>query len=157
MSVKWPRPRASIRCWPRTRLDAKLLAWRLGGSRPMAGDDREDGMSKKSSSERRRARANTQAMEAVEPSAESRDLGSDIALCHRILRIATAAILGAFVLIIATTTISTGPTVRFIAQALYYVILASALASVTVWMVRVRLEKRMPGDADRTRSSQAGS
>ena len=94
--------------------------------------------------------------EATEPIAGSRDLVSDIDLCHRILRYATGAILGAFVLIIATTTISTGPAVRFFAQALYYVILLAATASMVVWILRVRMEKRVAGDVGGAPSLQDG-
>jgi len=104
-------------------------------------------MPKKSNSERRTSRGGGEVRDGAELLAENRDHGSDIALCHRILRYATGAILGAFVLIIATTTISTGPAVRFIAQTLYYVILLAAIASLAVWGLRVRMEKRMTVDA----------
>ena len=123
----------------------------------MTDDDEKDGMSKKSSSGRPKTRANTDVMAVVEQSTESCNQTSVIALCHRTLRIATGVILGAFVLIIAATTVSTGRGVQFVAQALYYVILAAAIASLTVWLVRVRMEKRMARDAAGASSLRNGS
>lgn len=104
-------------------------------------------MPKKSSGARPRSRATAGVGTADDQLSESRDHTSEIALCHRILRIATGAILGAFLLIIAVTTVSTGPGVRFVAQGLYYVILTAAIASLVVWFARMRMEKRMGSDA----------
>lgn len=66
---------------------------------------------------------------------------SGMDLCQRIYRIATGAILIAFLLIIIATTASTGPAVQFLGKALYYVILLSAVASLITWLVRMRLER----------------
>ncbi|MFH1570985.1 MAG: hypothetical protein ABIL09_23530 [Gemmatimonadota bacterium] len=63
-------------------------------------------------------------------------------LCHRVMRGTTAAILGAFLLIIALTTFSTGGFVQVVGKGLYYLILLAAATSLVTWIVRVRLEKR---------------
>lgn len=64
-----------------------------------------------------------------------------VALCQRVYHVTTGAILTAFLLIIALTTLSTGPAVQFVGKALYFVILLGAVASLATWLVRVRLEK----------------
>ena len=63
--------------------------------------------------------------------------------CQRAMRLATGIILGAFVLIIGMTTVSTGPAVQFFGKALYYVIVLSILISLGIWYYRSRLEKRL--------------
>jgi len=63
-------------------------------------------------------------------------------LCQQVYRIATGAILIAFLLIIVLTTASTGPMVQFLGKALYYTILLSVVASLVTWLVRLRLEKK---------------
>ena len=66
-----------------------------------------------------------------------------IAICQMILRVATGAILAAFVLIILMTTISTGALVRDAGKILYYVIVLAILVSLAIWFYRSRLEKRL--------------
>ncbi len=73
-----------------------------------------------------------------------------LALCHKILRINTGVILGAFALIIVLTTISTGEWVRVAGKVLYYVIALQALTSLGTWFYRTRFEKalaRAEGDS----------
>jgi len=64
-----------------------------------------------------------------------------IRLCNRLLRLATIVILTSFVLIIASTTVSTGSFVQAFAKVLYYLIVASALGSLVAWGMRYRLER----------------
>ena len=71
-----------------------------------------------------------------------KDFARIVANCQRVLRLTTAVFLVAFVLIIAMTTLSTGPYVRIAAKALYFLILLSALTSVGVWIYRNKTEKR---------------
>jgi hypothetical protein len=80
----------------------------------------------------------------------SRDPGADsvetaIAVCQRVLRMATILILGAFVAIIISTTISTGAFVQTLGKGLYYVIVVSAVVSLLTWYYRTRLERRAAG------------
>jgi len=63
--------------------------------------------------------------------------------CQKVLRLATGVILVAFVAIIATTTISTGPFVQTTGKILYYVIVVDAFVSLGTWYYRTRLEKRL--------------
>ena len=67
-------------------------------------------------------------------------------MIQMILRIATGIILAAFVLIILLTTASTGELVRSVGKILYYLIVFSILASLVVWLYRVRLEKKLSSD-----------
>lgn len=64
-----------------------------------------------------------------------------ISACQRTMRIATAVILCAFVLIILLTTVSTGTFVQTAAKVLYFAILAAALVSAGCWYRRSRLER----------------
>ena len=70
-----------------------------------------------------------------------------IGYCQRFMRVATAVIMGSFVLIIGLTTASTGEFVQITAKILYYVIVVSAALSIAVWLSRTRLEKRMRAPA----------
>ena len=72
-----------------------------------------------------------------------RDYSETIEFCQKVLRINTGIILAAFVLIIAMTTVSTGPFVQLAGKALYYVIVLDAVASLGIWYYRTRLEKRV--------------
>jgi hypothetical protein len=63
--------------------------------------------------------------------------------CQKVLRLTTGVILVAFLLIIATTTFSTGPFVQAAGKVLYYVIVVDALISLGTWYYRTRLEKRL--------------
>ena len=63
-------------------------------------------------------------------------------VCQKVLRVLTGVILGAFVLIIAMTTCSTGGFVQATAKSLYYVIVLSALASLGTWVYRLLMEKQ---------------
>jgi len=72
-----------------------------------------------------------------------RDSRETIATCQKILRFTTGVILTAFVLIIALTTISTGPFMQVAGKALYYVIVLDAVVSLGTWYYRTRLEKRL--------------
>ena len=83
-------------------------------------------------------------MTQTEPSRE--DVQGIQAKCQLILRIATGIILAAFVLIILLTTASTGELVRSVGKILYYLIAFSILASLAVWLYRVRLEKKLGSD-----------
>jgi len=65
-----------------------------------------------------------------------------IAVCQKLLRLATVVILSAFVLVIILTTVSTGALVRQLGKILYFVIVGSALVSLMTWFMRTRLEKR---------------
>jgi len=65
-----------------------------------------------------------------------------IAACQKILRLMTGIILGAFVVIIVMTTVSTGPFVQASGKLLYYLIVLAALFSLGTWIWRVKLEKR---------------
>ena len=76
------------------------------------------------------------------PQNRPKDFEKTVANCQRVLRLTTGVFLTAFVLIIAMTTLSTGPYVRFAAKGLYFLILISALTSVAVWIYRNRTEKR---------------
>jgi membrane protein implicated in regulation of membrane protease activity len=67
----------------------------------------------------------------------------NIAMCHQVLRAATALILGSFVLIIVATTISNGPFVQVLGKGLYYAIVISAVVSLLTWVYRTRLERQM--------------
>lgn len=69
-----------------------------------------------------------------------------IAACHRILKLTTILVLGAFALIIISTTISTGPLVKMLGKGLYYVVLISAAVSLLVWLYRTWLERRLERD-----------
>ncbi len=72
-----------------------------------------------------------------------------LVLCQKILRINTGIILGAFVLIIILTTVSTAEWVRTAGKVLYYVIALQALTSVGTWFYRTRLEKTLArGEGD---------
>jgi|APSaa5957512622_1039677.scaffolds.fasta_scaffold35702_2 hypothetical protein len=64
--------------------------------------------------------------------------------CQKVLRLTTGVILVAFLLIIATTTFSTGPFVQTAGKVLYYVIVVDALISLGTWYYRTRLEKHLP-------------
>jgi hypothetical protein len=61
--------------------------------------------------------------------------------CQRVLRLMTGVILGAFVLIILMTTLSTGPAVQATGKLLYYLIVLAALCSLGVWLYRLRMER----------------
>jgi hypothetical protein len=73
---------------------------------------------------------------------------TSIALCHTVLRAMTGVIMGAFLLIILLTTLSTGPFVQFVGKTLYYLILLAAIVSLGTWMWRVRLERKMGKETD---------
>ena len=77
------------------------------------------------------------------PGTEPIDHSQSIATCQRILRSLTGVMIGAFVLIVILTTISVGDVVQILGRGLYYSILASAVISLAVWGVRVRLEREM--------------
>ena len=66
-----------------------------------------------------------------------------IAICERIYHVVTGVIIGAFVLIIAMTTVSTGDLVRSSGKILYYVIALSILVSLASWYCRRRAERRL--------------
>ena len=70
------------------------------------------------------------------------DYEKAVAVCRKVLRLTTGVILAAFILIIAMTTLSTGPYVRMAAKGLYFLILFSALVSLGVWLYRNKTEKR---------------
>ena len=67
-----------------------------------------------------------------------------IAICHKLMQLATVAIIGFFVAIVVMTTLSTGPFVQQVAKGLYFAILASAFGSLIVWGYRTYLQKRRP-------------
>ncbi len=71
------------------------------------------------------------------------DYTQSIATCQRILRSLTGAMIGAFVLIVILTTISVNEAIQIIGRGLYYVILASTVISLVVWIVRIRFERQM--------------
>ena len=73
-------------------------------------------------------------------------LGAQIHLCQRLLHVLTGVMIGAFVLILLATTISTGAFVQVAGRGLYFVILAGAGLSVVTWGTRVWLEKRGGGN-----------
>lgn len=77
------------------------------------------------------------------PELRGEKVRAEVAVCHRVLHVATGIILGAFVLIILTTTFSTGPAARTLGKACYFVIVVCALISLMVWYYRTRLEKRL--------------
>ena len=60
--------------------------------------------------------------------------------CMQIMRAATICILVSFVLIVISTTVSTGPFVQVLGKVLYYIIVFSAAVSLVTWFVRNRLE-----------------
>jgi hypothetical protein len=64
-----------------------------------------------------------------------------LAWCQLAYRVTTAAILGAFVLLVIVTTVSTAPWVQWVGKFLYYAIVAGAALSAAVWYIRSRLEK----------------
>jgi hypothetical protein len=61
------------------------------------------------------------------------------------LRYSTGIILGAFILIIIITTISSDSWVLNMGKALYWLIVATAVFSLGVWCWRKHLEKKMQG------------
>ena len=79
----------------------------------------------------------------VEESQPCADHTRDIAICQQILRSLTAAMIGAFVLIVILTTISVNEVIQIVGQGLYFVILASVVISLFVWLVRIRFERQM--------------
>lgn len=77
-----------------------------------------------------------------------------ITKCNRLLRLTTVLILGAFVLIIVSTTISTGPLVQHLGKIMYWIIVISAVGSLGIWMYRGQLEHKLGSDsAEPPRSS----
>ncbi len=64
-----------------------------------------------------------------------------LAWCQLAYRVTTAAILGAFVVLVVITTVSTAPWVQWLGKLLYYAIVAGAVLSAAVWYVRSRIEK----------------
>ena len=76
-------------------------------------------------------------------SAPSESAEAAIGLCQRILRAATVIILGSFLIIIVSTTVSTGAFVQTLGKGLYYAIVASAVVSLLTWYYRTRLERRL--------------
>ncbi len=76
------------------------------------------------------------------PQNSDKDFEKIVAICQRVLRLTTGVFLAAFILIIAMTTLSTGPYVRMAAKGLYFLILVSALVSLGVWLYRNKTEKR---------------
>jgi hypothetical protein len=63
--------------------------------------------------------------------------------CQRVLHGLTGVMIGAFVLIVLFTSLSTGTFVQVTGRALYFLILASAVTSLGTWIVRIRMEKRL--------------
>jgi hypothetical protein len=82
------------------------------------------------------------------PASDTGDLETILEVCHRSLRILTGVMIGAFVLIILCTTISTGPAVQVVGRGLYFVILLSAVASLVIWITRLRTERKMGRSSD---------
>jgi hypothetical protein len=66
-----------------------------------------------------------------------------IHVCQRVLHGLTGVMIGAFVLIVLFTSLSTGIFVQVTGRALYLLILASAATSLGTWVVRVRMEKKL--------------
>ncbi|MFT5089934.1 MAG: hypothetical protein ACI906_002269 [Candidatus Latescibacterota bacterium] len=64
-----------------------------------------------------------------------------IDICHKVIRYCTGVILGAFVLMIVITTISSDPWVLSFGKALYWLIVGAAFFSLAVWLWRKNLEK----------------
>ena len=84
-------------------------------------------------------------------SAPPEPVNAAVALCQRILRTTTMLILGSFLLIIISTTVSTGAFVQTLGKGLYYAIVASAVVSLFTWYYRTRLERRLEtGQGDRS-------
>ena len=81
-----------------------------------------------------------------ERSAENGAVEAIVKRCHLIMRVATGIILAAFVLIIGTTTFSSGATVQILGKSLYYLIVASILVSLGVWYYRRKLERRLAAE-----------
>lgn len=73
---------------------------------------------------------------------ESEQVQRAVAICQKILRAMTGVILGAFAIIIAMTTLSTGDFVQTSGKLLFYLIVLAALLSLGTWLYRMRLEKQ---------------
>jgi hypothetical protein len=76
------------------------------------------------------------------PHGAEQDYQRSIVRCQNVLRVLTGVILGAFGLIVAMTTWSTGGFVQVTAKGLYYVIILSAVASLGTWVYRLLMEKQ---------------
>tara|TARA_Y100000588_G_scaffold326315_1_gene360660 strand:- start:794 stop:1054 length:261 start_codon:yes stop_codon:yes gene_type:complete len=71
------------------------------------------------------------------------EIANVIERCQAILRITMWVIPIALLLIIISTTISTGEFVRIFAKGLYYLALLSIVVSLITWAYRSRAEKRL--------------
>jgi hypothetical protein len=78
-----------------------------------------------------------------EPPLSSVNHTRSIFACQQVLRSLTAAMIGAFVLIVILTTISVNEAIQIVGQGLYFIILASVVISLFVWLVRIRFERQM--------------
>lgn len=66
-----------------------------------------------------------------------------IAMCQKALKWLTVTIMTSILLVIAMTTFSTGTFVQIAGKGLYFVVTGAAITSVAIWMMRVRLQKRL--------------
>ena len=66
-----------------------------------------------------------------------------IAMCQKALKWLTITIMGSILLVIGMTTVSTGNFVQLVGKGLYFVVVGAAVLSLSIWSLRVRIQKRL--------------
>ena len=66
-----------------------------------------------------------------------------IAMCQKALKWLTITIMISILLVIGMTTVSTGTFVQLAGKGLYFVVVGAAVLSLSIWSVRVHIQKRL--------------